>query len=155
MSLKKLSLSHNKLSSLPAELGCLLSLTSLDVACNQLSELPAEMGGCAALEELSVAQNALSSLPAQLGLCGRLCVLDASSNLPLRAPGIPPALLRAPSLHTLLLQGCHVTLLQLRELDGYAELERRRQGKAGQALSSVGAVHARENADAEMRRRAG
>jgi Leucine rich repeat len=154
-SLKKLSVARNRLAVLPVEIGSLSALTSLDVSGNQLTELPAELGCCIALEELSVSKNNLSSLPAQLGLCGRLCILNAANNVPLRAAGIPPALLRAPSLHTLLLQGCEVTLLQLRELDGYAELERRRQARAGQALSSVGAAHARENADAEMRRRAG
>ena len=155
VSLKKLCLARNQLRFLPADVGCLVALTTMDVSSNQLTGLPAELGGCAALEELNVSQNALSSLPAELGLCLRLCVLDASANVRLAAAGIPPALLRAPSLHTLLLQGCHVTLLQLRELDGYAELERRRQAKASQALTSVGAVNARENADAEMRRRAG
>jgi len=156
-SLRRLNVARNALSRLPDALGSLAALTSLDASHNALSSLPDSLGGCVALEELRVASNALSSLPASLAACPRLVLLDASDNAPLAAAGVPRALLSdARSLSSLLLHGCAVTALQLREMEGYDALEKRRQAKATQALRSVGATAGfGEGADAEMQRRAG
>ncbi len=135
-SLRQLSASHNALRSLPASVGQLSALTVLTLDGNALTALPDELGSCAELEELHVRRNALTALPPALGAgCLRLAVLSADGNR-LPAAGIPPALLRAPALHTLSLHENPVTIEQLRELDGWGELDERRRAKANKAISA-------------------
>jgi uncharacterized ubiquitin-like protein YukD len=155
LQLTHLSLSGCTLSELPASLGRMASLLSLNVSGNALTALPHELGGCVALEELDVTRNLLAALPASLGNCGRLAVLAADNNR-VQAAGLPPALLRAPSLHTFSVHNNPVTVEQLRELDGYAELEARRRAKANKALDGrvLGASSAfDEGADASAFRK--
>src|SRR3972149_2481028 len=65
--LTKLDISHNRLTSLPAEIGRLQALQELHVRSNQLTSLPAEIGGLRALKDLHVSGNQLTSLPAEIG----------------------------------------------------------------------------------------
>jgi len=130
--LKKLTLSRNQLHKLPAALGS-CALTHLDASHNSLAALPAELGACVHLEELHLASNRLTALPAALGDCARLAVVDADGN-GIAAAGVPDALLRAPSLHTLSLHANPVTLDQLRALPGWPDFERKRVAKVNRAL---------------------
>jgi uncharacterized ubiquitin-like protein YukD len=156
LQLTHLSLSANALQALPASLGRMTSLLALNASANALTALPDTLGGCVALEELDVTRNLLTALPASLGEgCARLAVLAADNNR-LPAAGLPPALLRAPSLHTLSVHNNPVTVEQLRELEGYAQLEARRRAKANKAIDGrvLGASSAfDEGADASAFRK--
>ncbi|MDM8526952.1 CHAT domain-containing protein [Anaerolineales bacterium HSG24] len=79
-SLQQLSLSKNRLSKLPAEIGELTSLQQLDLWNNQLSELPAEIGQLTNLQQLYLSSNKLSELPAEIGQLTSLQQLYLSSN---------------------------------------------------------------------------
>ncbi|KAL3701336.1 hypothetical protein R1sor_019358 [Riccia sorocarpa] len=101
-SLKALSsfaVDHNKLTSLPAEIGQLTSLKHLDASHNQIQNVPDEIGNCSLLEKIDVSHNQLSSLPLQvyktltgicdsiikvmpgsLGQCTHLSEVDFSAN---------------------------------------------------------------------------
>ena len=131
--LTHLSVASNKLTALPASIGRLTALVALNVAHNALSELPEQLGNCCELEVLNAEHNLLTALPASLGECKRLAVLTVDSNR-LSAAGLPPALLRAPALHTLSVHNNPVTVEQLREVDGYKELDARRRAKAEKAI---------------------
>jgi len=56
-------MAQNRLTALPAEIGCLLSLKVLDLRGNALRTLPEEIGGLVKLEKLLLAQNELRALP--------------------------------------------------------------------------------------------
>ena len=62
-----LSLSDNKLSSVPTELGNLAALKVLYLSSNQLARVPAELGELTALTLLSLKSNNLRSVPKELG----------------------------------------------------------------------------------------
>ena len=57
---------HDQLTSLPAEIGQLVSLVELDLGGNQLTSLPAEIGQLTSLTELWLSLNQLTSLPAAI-----------------------------------------------------------------------------------------
>ena len=154
-SLKRLSVAHNALIELPASVCRLTALQLLDVSTNKLRSLPLELGRCAALEELVMNQNNVSALPASLAKCQGLKVLAADANA-ISCAGIPPPLLRAPALHTLSLHGNPCTIEELREVDGYAELDARRRAKADKVVDGrvLGATKAfDEGADAARNRK--
>ena len=65
--LRKLRLSHNKLTSLPAQIGQLTSLERLNLIGNQLTSLPAEIGQLTSLTQLYLYNNQLTSLPTEIG----------------------------------------------------------------------------------------
>ena len=65
--LRKLQLSHNKLTSLPAQIGQLTSLERLNLFGNQLTSLPAEIGQLTSLTQLYLYNNQLTSLPTEIG----------------------------------------------------------------------------------------
>ena len=153
--LKRLSVAHNALVELPSSVCKLSSLQLLDVASNRLKSLPLELGSCAALEELVLNQNSVTVLPASLAKCQGLKVLAADANA-ISCAGIPPLLLRAPALHTLSLHGNPCTIEELREVDGYAELDARRRAKADKVVDGrvLGATKAfDEGADAARNRK--
>ena len=56
-------LCRNQLTSVPAEIGQLTSLTVLDLDDNQLTSVPAEIGQLRALEKLYLKGNKLTSVP--------------------------------------------------------------------------------------------
>ena len=153
--LKRLSVAHNALVELPSSVCRLGSLQLLDVSSNKLQSLPSELGSCAALEELVLNQNSVAAFPASLASCQGLKVLAADVNR-ISCAGIPPPLLRAPSLHTLSLHGNPCTLEELREVDGYAALDARRRAKADKVVDGrvLGANKAfDEGADAARNRK--
>lgn len=76
-----LILRKNNLSSLPEELGQMISLTVLDISNNRLGRLPASLGKLRALVELNLSHNALDSLPASIAHLARLRELCVANNL--------------------------------------------------------------------------
>ena len=58
-----MSLGINKLTSVPAEIGQLTSLTHLYLESNQLTSVPAEIGQLTSLERLGLSDNQLTRLP--------------------------------------------------------------------------------------------
>ena len=61
-----MNLRGNQLTSLPAEIGQLASLTWLDLSGNQLTSLPAEIGQLTSLTYLNHGKNQLTSVPAAI-----------------------------------------------------------------------------------------
>ena len=61
-----MDLDDNQLTSLPAEIGQLTSLTELYLDGNQLTSVPAEIGQLTSLDELNLSGNQLTSLPAAI-----------------------------------------------------------------------------------------
>ncbi|XP_039307950.1 leucine-rich repeat and calponin homology domain-containing protein isoform X4 [Solenopsis invicta] len=84
-SLNYLDLSRNQLTSLPREI-CRLPLQTLLVAHNRLASLPDELGRMTALAELDAGCNEITSLPARMGDLARLRSLDLRSNLLVHLP---------------------------------------------------------------------
>ncbi|XP_069805944.1 leucine-rich repeat and calponin homology domain-containing protein 4 isoform X2 [Dendropsophus ebraccatus] len=77
--------SNNKLSSIPEEVGAMVSLRQLDISCNELQSLPAQMGSLRSLRELNVRRNQLTSLPNEISELP-LTRLDFSCNRISRIP---------------------------------------------------------------------
>lgn len=63
LTLKKLHIIQNNLSSLPASISQLLSLESLHLSHNQLKSLPSEIKFLTNLKDLDISHNLISSLP--------------------------------------------------------------------------------------------
>ncbi|XP_070164415.1 leucine-rich repeat and calponin homology domain-containing protein isoform X2 [Polyergus mexicanus] len=84
-SLNYLDLSRNQLTSLPREI-CRLPLQTLLVAHNRLASLPDELGRMTALAELDAGCNEITSLPPRIGDLARLRSLDLRSNLLVHLP---------------------------------------------------------------------
>ena len=80
LSLKTLSLSGNKLSTLPEDLCQLRSLKKLAVHGNRLYELHSSIGLLAALETLDLRGNQLTYLPVSIGQLHSLKHLDIAEN---------------------------------------------------------------------------
>ena len=82
--LRALTLTGNRLTALPNEIGELAALELLAVGGNELSTLPLRLGGCTSLRTLNLANNALSHVPADsfdgLGSL-RTLRLDGNPNL--------------------------------------------------------------------------
>ena len=57
---------HIQLTSLPAEIGQLTSLSKLHISGNQLTSLPAEIGQLTSLTQLYLRRNELTTLPAAI-----------------------------------------------------------------------------------------
>lgn len=87
--LKILRVSHNKLTSVPSEIGLLNKMQHLDLACNELTTLPTTMGELSNLRLLNVRRNKLMELPDELSKLKNLVDLDISNNM---IQTIPPAL---------------------------------------------------------------
>ena len=62
-----LDLSRKGLTTLPPEIGNLISLTYLDLRNNQLTALPPEIGELANLTDLYLSNNLLAALPPGIG----------------------------------------------------------------------------------------
>jgi leucine-rich repeat protein SHOC2 len=79
-SLVKLNLSHNQLTSVPAEIGQLTSLQVLGLSDNQLTSVPAEIGQLTSLTELKLYNNKLTNVPAEIGQLTSLTELCLGDN---------------------------------------------------------------------------
>ncbi|XP_031846948.1 leucine-rich-repeats and calponin homology domain protein isoform X3 [Nomia melanderi] len=84
-SLNYLDLSRNQLTSLPREI-CRLPLQTLLVAHNRLASLPDELGRMSALAELDAGCNEIANLPPRMGDLARLRSLDLRSNMLVHLP---------------------------------------------------------------------
>eukprot|EP01062_Namystynia_karyoxenos_P023320 TRINITY_DN19011_c0_g1_i1.p1 TRINITY_DN19011_c0_g1~~TRINITY_DN19011_c0_g1_i1.p1 ORF type:complete len:610 (+),score=84.78 TRINITY_DN19011_c0_g1_i1:114-1943(+) len=78
--LRRAYLDGNFLESLPASVGRLSDLEVLDASHNRLTSVPAELGRLRRLQELRLAGNCLETVPESLGKMPSLTVLDLSSN---------------------------------------------------------------------------
>ncbi|KQJ96941.1 hypothetical protein BRADI_3g27860v3 [Brachypodium distachyon] len=76
-----LSLSQNRLVTLPPSLGSLTFLRELRIANNMLGNLPVEIGLLKQLEILIANNNRLTTLPSSIGDCESLLEVELSSNL--------------------------------------------------------------------------
>ncbi|KAJ1295346.1 hypothetical protein BS78_01G216600 [Paspalum vaginatum] len=174
--LLNLSLSENRMISLPSTLGSLTSLRELRVANNSLDSLPIEIGLLKHLEILIASNNRITSLPSSIGDCESLIEVDLSSNLLTELPeafgslyklkvlhirnngltSLPAKLFRKCSqLITLDLHGTEITNDVLRQVEGWEEFdERRRQKHQKQLDFRVGSSGVfDEGADDDNRRR--
>ncbi|XP_043283915.1 leucine-rich repeat and calponin homology domain-containing protein isoform X3 [Venturia canescens] len=77
--LQTLLVAHNRLASLPEELGRMSSLAELDAGCNEIVSLPPRIGDLPRLRCLDLRSNFLVHLPIELTYL-RLVKLDISSN---------------------------------------------------------------------------
>lgn len=174
--LLNLSLSENRLVSLPSTLGSLTSLRELRVANNRLDNLPIEIGLLKHLQILIASNNRITSLPSSIGDCESLTEVDLSSNLLTELPeafgnlcnlkvlhirnngltSLPATLFKKCSqLITLDLHGTEITNDVLRQVEGWEEFdERRRQKHQKQLDFRVGSSGVfDEGADDDNRRR--
>ncbi|XP_044178901.1 ras suppressor protein 1-like [Acropora millepora] len=78
--LVRLTLSHNRLTTLPESIGGLESLEYLNVFHNHIEELPMALGNLKKLKYFNAAVNRLSSLPRGLGTASGLEILDLTYN---------------------------------------------------------------------------
>jgi Leucine-rich repeat (LRR) protein len=78
--LKKLSLKHNQLKSLPPEIGDLTELKELYLEYNKLESLPSEIGKLKNLEFLYLNDNKLKSIPREIGYMENLRFLIIGKN---------------------------------------------------------------------------
>src|SRR5580704_16868011 len=65
--LQRLSLSVNRLTALPPEIGQLTTLQRLSLSSNELTALPPEMGQLTALQRLDLGANELTALRPEIG----------------------------------------------------------------------------------------
>lgn len=75
------------MTSLPAELWRLTSLTELNLGFNQLKELPIEVGHLVNLRDLFLHNNEISRIPSQIGRLVHLKILDLTCNKLVNLPG--------------------------------------------------------------------
>ena len=78
--LRDLSLDHNQLTLLPAEIGCLLALECLSLHDNSLTVLPDELGCLVNLQQLRLDRNRLCTLPVTISNLKTLSVLHLDGN---------------------------------------------------------------------------
>uniref|UniRef100_A0A1I8ABC2 Ras suppressor protein 1 n=1 Tax=Steinernema glaseri TaxID=37863 RepID=A0A1I8ABC2_9BILA len=78
--LTRLTLSHNKLTSIPQNISELVNLEVLTLWNNQIEELPISIASLPRLRCLNVGMNRLSILPRGFGSCPSLEVLDLTYN---------------------------------------------------------------------------
>lgn len=76
----KLNLSHNLLTSIPANLPLLTHITSLDISKNQICELPENFGQLTKLRTLDLYSNKISKLPVSFAQLKNLKWLDLKEN---------------------------------------------------------------------------
>jgi Leucine-rich repeat (LRR) protein len=88
--LQALSLSDNRLTSVPAEAGRLSGLRTLDLSGNRISQLPASFSSLSNLAQLNLANNLLTRFPSVLTRLPALRRLDLSGNGISSLPGHLP-----------------------------------------------------------------
>lgn len=145
-----LSLSQNLLTTLPKELGALVSLRQLDVGNNKLTSLPNEIKFLSQLQVLKANNNRISTITESIGDCVSLTEVDLSSNLLTELPetfgklnslkalhlsnnglkSLPSTLFKmCLQLSTLDLHCTEITMDILRQLEGWDEFDDRRRLK--------------------------
>lgn len=108
--------SSNRIETVGDELRHLALLTKLSLSHNRIETLPGSaLARCGALRELRLAHNRLKSLPPKLSSCGNLRVLDLSHNK-FENWGDVAAIANLPKLQQLSMRGC-----PLASRPGYAE----------------------------------
>ncbi|CAN6310931.1 unnamed protein product [Urochloa humidicola] len=148
--LLNLSLSQNRLVSMPSTLGTLTSLRELRIANNRLDSLPIEIGSLKLLQILIANNNRITALPSSIGDCESLTEVDLSSNLLTELPeafgklcnlkvlhlrnngltSLPSTLFKkCTQLITLDLHGTEITNDVLRQVEGWEEFDERRRQK--------------------------
>lgn len=80
LNVTRITLSHNKITSLPPGIANLTNLEILNLANNHLEELPVSLSGMPKLRILNVSINRLRQLPRGFGAFPVLEVLDLSYN---------------------------------------------------------------------------
>ncbi|XP_047046076.1 plant intracellular Ras-group-related LRR protein 8 isoform X1 [Lolium rigidum] len=145
-----LSLSQNRLVTLPPSLGSLTFLRELRIANNMLGNLPVEIGLLKQLEILIANNNRITLLPSSIGDCESLIEVNLSSNLLAELPeafgnlqnlktliirnnglnSLPSTLFKKCwRLTTLDLHGTGITNDILRQVEGWEEFDERRRQK--------------------------
>ncbi|CAG8472117.1 27119_t:CDS:10 [Racocetra persica] len=89
LSVQKLDLRNNKLTSIPTTVGLMTNLTHLTCISNTLRTLPSEICSLVSLHTLDIHFNHLVSLPQEIWLCRSLATLNVSSNLLEQFPAPP------------------------------------------------------------------
>ncbi|CAG8627468.1 7296_t:CDS:2, partial [Cetraspora pellucida] len=89
LSVQKLDLRNNELTSIPTTIGLMTNLTHLTCICNTLRTLPSEICSLVSLYTLDIHFNQLVSLPQEIWLCRSLANLNVSSNLLEQFPAPP------------------------------------------------------------------
>ncbi|XP_048402792.2 PH domain leucine-rich repeat-containing protein phosphatase 2-like isoform X1 [Stegostoma tigrinum] len=78
--LKSLNLSNNKLTTFPASLCEILTLTEVNLSCNRIQTIPEEIGNLQNLQTFILDGNCLQGLPSELGNVQQLTHLGLSFN---------------------------------------------------------------------------
>ncbi|MEK7546318.1 MAG: leucine-rich repeat domain-containing protein [Patescibacteria group bacterium] len=108
---KRLDLSGQGLTSLPASALARTDIEELDISGNRIGgALPSEIGRLKALRVLDASGNVMTGVPAEIGHLPELRVLDLSNN---RLTGLPHELAELKNLATLDLRGNDVSTYDL------------------------------------------
>lgn len=84
--LENFEVDSNRLKILPSRFGQLTCLKRLNLSNNLLNSLPEDIGKCISLKHLNLHTNKLTRLPASLGRCGSLEYLNLSRNQLIELP---------------------------------------------------------------------
>jgi len=98
----RLSLSHNKLTTVPTNISDMANLENLNLWNNQIEELPTTISSLPNLKILNVGMNRLNKLPRGFGSFPRLEILDLTYNN-LREQSLPGNFFFIPTLRALYL----------------------------------------------------
>lgn len=96
--LTRLVLSHNEITRLPEEIGCLCKLEELWVTQNHLLELPATLCRLGKLKSLATDENRLKQLPLEIGNLTKLVELNAHTN---KLTAVPESIVDIETIETL------------------------------------------------------
>ncbi|XP_076808004.1 protein flightless-1 homolog [Clavelina lepadiformis] len=120
--LKSIKASHNKLkdASIPSDIFALDDLSTLDLSHNQLTTVPAELEACRTILVLNISHNEIETIPPQLFInLTDLLHLDVSNN---KLETLPPQLRRLLHLKVLVLNDNPLLHAQLRQLPSLSSL---------------------------------
>ncbi|CAG8433703.1 11271_t:CDS:2 [Ambispora gerdemannii] len=126
-SLRRLSISYNKLSSLPSTLFQLNGLQILHIHSNQLRSLPPQIGLLTALRELDVHSNKIKSIPPQIAKCTECNWLNLEKN---RIAYLPAEIYQLKKLKQLRVDGNPFALIAHKKINDES------QRKDGQSSTS-------------------
>uniref|UniRef100_A0A0E0QZX3 Disease resistance R13L4/SHOC-2-like LRR domain-containing protein n=1 Tax=Oryza rufipogon TaxID=4529 RepID=A0A0E0QZX3_ORYRU len=125
--LRELRIANNRLENLPVEIGLLKHLEILIANNNRITSLPSSIGGCESLNEVDLSSNHLAELPEAFGNLQHLKALSVRNN---GLTSLPSAFfIKCSQLITLDLHGTEITNDVLRQVDGWEEFDERRRKK--------------------------